>query len=132
MIFGTEETSDPNRTIEKVNDIVRKVGVEVDKVKYLGRVGKLVSGKVRVVRVECEDNETKRNLLKGAIKLKTESGFDRIYISPDLTKSQQLQDKTLRDKLKELRITCKEAKINNGEIIVMESRTRKILFSLLN
>ena len=132
VIFGIEESNEIGRTVEKIKDIVTKVGVEVDKVKYLERVGKFVSGKVRVVRVICEDNETRRNLLKGANKMKSEVGFDRIYISPDLTKCQQLQDKKLRDKLKDLRNTYKEAKINNGEIVVFEDGTRKVLFTPQN
>jgi len=47
----------------------------------------------------------------------------------DLTKIQQLQDKTLRDKLKEIRVDHKDAKINNGEVVVFEEANRKILFS---
>lgn len=133
VIFGINETNDPSLTFEKVKEIVGLIGVEVEKVKYIGRVGRAISGgKTRLVRITCEDNETRRNLLKGAMKLKNESGYERIYISPDLTKSQQVLDKKLREKLKELRVVHKEAKISNGDIIKMEGSARIVLFSQPN
>ena len=82
-----------------------------------------------MVRVICQDIETRRGILKGANKLRTVEGYERTYISPDLTKSQQEVDKRLRDKLRELRVQHKEAKINNGEIIIFESGTRIVLFA---
>jgi len=74
--------------------------------------------------------ETKRKFLKSANKLKQMEGFDKIYVSLDLTKMQQLQDKKLRDKLREIRVENREAKINNGEIITFENGARKILYTL--
>ncbi len=128
VIFGIDETSDENITKNKINEIITAIGVDASKVKYFGRVGRRVVGnKARVVRVVCEDLETKRGLLKGANKLKTIAGYERTYVSPDLTKSQQEEDKMLREKLKEIRGQYKEAKINNGEIVIMEGGNRKVL-----
>jgi len=94
-------------------------------------VGRLVVGaKPRMVRVVCDDAETKRKFLKESNRLKTIEGFENKYVSADLTKEQQIQDKNLRDKLKEFRVSFKEAKINNGEIVVFEDGTRKVLYSL--
>ncbi len=133
VIFGIEETNDQQVTKDKVNDIVRIAGVDTSKVKYFGRVGRLVAGaKARVVRVVCEDGEIRRNLLKGATKLKLELGYERVYISPDLTKEQQAVDKDLRVKLKEIRQQHKEAKINKNEIIIMDSGVRKVLYPVKN
>ena len=107
--------------------------MDSSKVKYFGRVGRQVVGaRARVVRVVCDDVETRRNVLKGAAKLKLETGFERVYISPDLTKEQQTIDKNLREKLKEIRVTQKEAKINHNEIIIIENSVRKVLYSLPN
>ena len=85
-----------------------------------------------MVRVVCEDAETKRAVLKGANKLKMEAGFERIYVSLNLTKEQQAQDKKLRDKLKEIRLQHKEAKINHNDIIIMDNGNRTVLYSLQN
>jgi hypothetical protein len=130
VIFGVEETNDENKTKSRVNDIIAGVGVDVNKVKYFGRVGRNTSGgKIRVVRVVCEDAETRRSVLKGANRLKTMEGFERTYTSADLIKSQQELDKQLKNKLKDIRIQYKDAKINNGEIIVFDSGTRTVLYT---
>jgi len=131
VLFGIQETNDEGITREKVKEIVEAVGIEEGKVKYFGRVGRnSVTNKMRVVRVVCEDVETKRKFLKSANKLKQMEGFDKIYVSLDLTKMQQLQDKKLQDKLREIRVENREAKINNGEIITFENGARKILYTL--
>jgi len=128
VVFGVEETNDENMTKSKIDDIMQAIGIDITKVKYMGRVGRTItSGKSRLVRVICEDAEVRRKVLKGANNLKTVHGFERTYISPDLTKSQQESDKQLRDKLKEIRLQYKEAKINNGEIIIIDNGNRKIL-----
>ena len=133
VIYGIEETNSEEATKEKVNDIVKVVGLDVSKIKYFGRVGRQVEGsRPRIVRVVCEDAESKRDLLKAANRLKGVEGFGSIYVGLDMTKTQQVQDKNLRDKLKDIRAVHKDAKINNGEIVVFEEGHRKILFSLQN
>ena len=130
VIFGIEETNDENATKVKINEITRAVGLDENKIKYFGRVGRLVAGaKPRIVRVVCEDAETKRRFLKESNRLKTMEGFANTYVAIDLTKAQQVQDKNLRDKLKEYRESNKEARINNGEIVVFEDGSRKVLYS---
>jgi len=130
VIFGIDETNDEAVTREKVNVIIRAVGLDESKIKYFGRVGRHVAGaRPRIVRVVCEDSEVKRNLLKATNRLKTLEGYSNIYIDLDLTKVQQIEDKKLREKLKEIRVTDKDAKINNGEIVIFESGSRKVLFS---
>jgi len=130
VIFGIDETNDEAMTREKVNVIIKAVGLDESKYKYFGRVGRLVAGaRPRIVRILCDDSEGKRNLLKATNRLKTMEGYSNIYIDLDLTKVQQNEDKKLREKLKEIRVTVKDAKINNGEIVVFESGSRKVLFS---
>ena len=130
VIFGIEETHDEMATREKVNAIINVVGLEESKIKYFGRVGRIVVGaKPRLVRVVCEDADTKRRFLKAANKLKTTENYANIYIAVDLTRVQQAQDKVLRDKLREFKDVHKEAKINNSEIVVFEEGNRKVLFS---
>ena len=132
VIFGIMETDDESVTRGKVNEIITVTGMDVNKVKYFGRVGRRTQdGKHRVVRVVCDDMETKRAVLKGANKLRMTTGYERTYISPDLTKCQQEMDKKLRDALREIRKDHKEAKISNGEIIIMNGGEREILFPVV-
>ena len=56
--------------------------------------------------------------------------FANKYVAMDLTKVQQVQDKNLREKLKEFRVSDKDARINNGEIVVFANGDRKVLYSL--
>jgi len=133
VIFGIDETNDEMATRAKVSTIVNALGLEDSKIKYFGRVGRLVPGvsaRARIVRVVCEDAETKRNCLKAANRLKTMEGYANIYMALDLTKVQQMQDKELREKLKEIRDVHKEAKINNGDIVIFEQNNRRVLYSL--
>ena len=39
VIFGLEETNDENIPKSKINEVVAAVGMNIDKVKYFGRVG---------------------------------------------------------------------------------------------
>ena len=73
-----------------------------------------------------------KKCFEGAAKLKLESGYECIYISPDLTKEQQTLDKKLRDKLKEIRILHKDAKISHNEIIKFDNGNRTVLYPLQN
>src|SRR3989442_7044746 len=133
VICGIEETNDQQLTKDKVNEIITVVGVDLNKVKYFGRIGRVgTEARTRAVRLVCDDVETRRNVLKGAAKLKLETGYERIYISPDLTKEQQTLDKKLRDKLKEIRILHKDAKISHNEIIKFDNGNRTVLYPLQN
>ena len=133
VIFEIDETSNEDRTRDKVKDILQAVGIDEAKVKYFGRVGKnITENKTRLVRVVCDDSETKRKILKDANKLKGIEGYNRIYISLDLTKVQQTVDKKLRDKLREIRVSNRDAKINNGDIVVFENGFRRVLYCQQN
>src|SRR3989442_15652517 len=131
VILGIEETNDEFATKEKLKNIINALGADENKIKYYGRVGRVGQGtKARIVRVTCEDAETKRNFLKSANKLKTMEGFANVYVALDLTKVQQTQDKNLREKLKDIRLTHKDAKINNREIVIFDNGNRKVLSAL--
>ena len=60
VIFGIEETNDEFATKEKLKNIINALGADENKIKYYGRVGRVGQGtKARIVRVTCEDAETK-------------------------------------------------------------------------
>ena len=130
VIFGIDETNDEMATRAKVSTIVNALGLEDSKIKYFGRVGRLIAGaRARIVRVVCDDAEVKIKFLKAANRLKSMEGYENVYVALDLTKVQQLQDKSLREKLKEIRVEHKEAKISNGDIVIFDQGIRKVLHS---
>ena len=82
------------------------------------RVGRLIEGKLRPVRVVIKSLDGKREILARAKHLKEHDKFKRMFISPDLTRKQQEVDKTLRVELKRLREGGEpEAKIKAGKIV---------------
>jgi len=66
-------------------------------------VGKVDGAKIRPVRICIEDADIRRKILKKANSLKDNKKFEKIYIyiSPDLTKKQQEEDKKLREIVKD-------------------------------
>ena len=73
--------------------------------------------------------EERRKILLGAKNLRNSSDFGMIYIAPDLTKSQQEEDRKLREKLKEFRQQgIQNVRIVKGQIVKEENGARKVLF----
>ena len=100
---------DPSRHIEEVYRIGRYDGVKIEE------------GKTRPVRIKVKTIEGRTELLKRARELKT-SGFSRVFIAPDLTRKQQVIDKELREKLKELK-----SKVDDGEKSMLRIKSGKIV-----
>jgi hypothetical protein len=103
---------------------------EMGEIKFMGRIGKL-GGQVscRPYRVVIGEGEIRREILKGSSKLKQVSGLENIYVSPDLTKVQQAEDKNLRKKLKEIREAGeREAKIAQGKIVKWTDNQVQVLY----
>ena len=62
--------------------------------------------------------ESRNNVLKRAKDLKDSNEFKRIYVSPDLTRKQQLIDKDLRDHVKQFRQDGQEnVSIRGGKVV---------------
>jgi len=76
---------------------------DAGEVQILGRIGK-VGGKPRPIRVKLGNWENRRRVLLKAKMLKDITGFENIYVCPDLTRSQQKEDKKLRDQVRDFRI----------------------------
>ena len=127
----SEEMSD-KETEEFVAEMLSTVvGTEEVDMKVHGRLGRKESDKKRPVRVEISDAAARRTIMKKAINLKKEPKYEKIYVSPDLTRKQQEMDKALRDKVKELRAQGVEGvKINKGCVVKeVEGGTREVLYN---
>ena len=106
VIMGIPEEGEDGGGVDIVKDVIHGLlpGVKVN-FTMVGRIGRKVEGArgPRPVRIRVEDAGHRVKLLVRAKDLKTISELSGIYISPDLTKEQQVQDKKLRDEVKKLR-----------------------------
>jgi hypothetical protein len=134
IFHGVEESDDAAGDVEKVREILSK-GLNLDCERHMGemyRIGMKKEDKVRPIRLVVKTLEGKIEIIKRAKQLKDVSEFNKIYISPDLTRKQQLEDKELRDKLKSFRKddhTGARIIIKGGKIVMEKADgQRSILF----
>ena len=129
VIMGIDESKNEQETKEFVEEIFSKL-LEHDMVEYevKGRIGK-VRDKCRPVRVEVINASGRRQIMKKAKTLKEDRKFEKIFVSPDLTRKQQEENKTLRDKLKEFRNQgMLGIKISKGCIVREQGNSREVLY----
>jgi PHD-finger len=119
VLMGVPEEGNDGEGTEKVAEVINGLIPEA-KVDFVlvGRIGKKENG-TRPIRIRVEDQSHRRKLLGRAKDLKSMEGLGRIYIVPDLTRVQQLEDKKLRDEVKRLRATGERGvKIEKGVVVV--------------
>jgi len=133
---GTNESNiegAKSKDLEAVNEVLKK-GLKIDAERHVievHRIGKLDSGKARPMRVKIQTLEARSEIIARARTLKDSDEYKNIYVSPDLTRKQQKDDKELRYKLKEIRQTNQFARINQGRIVAKDANGQiKVLFSL--
>jgi hypothetical protein len=132
VILGMKET-DNDEYKDDVEELIKELmgGLYV-KIQVGERIGRK-DGKARPVRITVEDLRHRRNILRKAKELKNMEGKERIYITPDLTRLQQEDDKKLRDQVKIFRNRGDiDAKIVRGEVVKGEGNDRQVLFKLNN
>jgi hypothetical protein len=122
VIMGIDEQGEEevrSGILGKIGQILGEVGQGRGcQFRYIGRIGKKQEGRSRPVRIEMEDMNLRRRVLSKAKTLKESTSYNRVFIVPDLTRSQQLVDSKLRDKVRELRKGgVKDARIERGEIV---------------
>ena len=129
VVMGVDEGMGDNEARKYVEEMFATImEKEVTSLDWKGRIGR-VGSKCRPIRVGIEDHVYRRTLMKKARSLRDSKEYEKIFISPDLTRKQQEDDKTLRDKLKEFRNEGIEGvKINRGSIIRMDGSNRVVLF----
>lgn len=120
IIMGLSEEMNEKETEEFIGEMLGVI-LETEEVelKVHGRIGKKQDGdKKRPVKVEIKDATVRRRIIQKASNLKKETKYEKTYISPDLTRKQQEEDKALRDKVKEFRNQGMEGvKISKGCVV---------------
>ena len=92
----------------------------------MGRVGRQGQSS-RPLRIDIEDAEHRRRLLSRGKQLKAaeDEMLKKTHSAPDLTRTQQEDEKKLRDKLTELRTSeLRNIKITKGKIVKEEDGSR--------
>ena len=128
--FHREKPEDDGREHDRqMTEEILRVGLQLDPSRHIEEVfrigrydeAKIKDGKIRPIRIKIKTVEGRSEMLKRAKDLKT-NGFSKVFIAPDLTRRQQLMDKELREKLKEIKTEANDAeksmfKIKAGKIV---------------
>lgn len=104
---------------EMAKEILRD-GLRMDAERHIdevGRIGRYQAGKMRPLRIKVKSEESKFEIFKRAKNLKENESFKKVYITHDLTRKQQAEDKVLRTKLVAIRVDNPSAIIRNGKIV---------------
>ena len=107
---------------QKVSEIFKHFGTKasVNNAIQLGKKG----DKKRLLKVTVSSDKEKAAILRSCTHLRKESTptqFSNVFITPDLTPQQQLQNKILRNKLAEMNQDGKLYRIKNGQIVRRET-----------
>ena len=107
---------------QKVSEIFKHLGTKasVNNAVRLGKKGE----KNRLLKVTVSSGKEKAAILRSCTHLRKESTptqFSNVFITPDLTPQQQLQNKILRNKLAEMNQDGKLYRIKNGQIVRRET-----------
>ena len=138
VIYGIEESkkeSVEERTAEdriKVGEMARHVEVEVSgvvDVKYrAGKKSEEAGAKPRPMIVRVSDDETRERLLANARKLMRVEGWQRVFISPDMTWEQREEGRKIEKELRD-QAEAKTAEATNegkkGKFIVVGPRGKR-------
>ena len=127
VISGIAESTsgsieEKNRDKERVNCLLKELSIDGDEIlRRIHRIGKQVEGRDRLLRVVCCDEESKIGVLRQA-KLLRNTSFKKVYINPDLTKTQREERKRLREELKRRKDVGEDVTIRYGRIVAASDR----------
>jgi hypothetical protein len=119
VVMGIPEGDDDNDKVEirkVLGTLVKELCVEGE---VMGRVGKK-GDRARPIRVKLSGLGDKRRILARAKNLKSEIGFDSVYVVPDLTVVQQMEDRRLREEVRRLRSSGVTGVHISGGIVVSD------------
>lgn len=113
---STDERATADR--EHVDSILEDIAdVDDDAVSKCHRIGRYMTGKVRLLRVVLKDEETKQSILVKAKQLRNTPSYRNIYVNPDLTTIQRNADKMLREELKRRKNEGHDVIIRRNKIV---------------
>lgn len=85
------------------------------------RIGRLQSGRGRLLRVTLEDEPSKTQMLRNAKFLRSSSRFKNVYVNPDRTPKEQMTFKANLQELQERRRRGEDAVLYRGRVTASDS-----------
>lgn len=121
MIFGLDEkqgTVDERRFHDKqmVGELFETIDLEDVEFTDCLRIGKHSGNKPRPLKIKLKDRNKKLSILRKSKELRTSTRFKAVYISSDLTKSQQSEQFLLRKELKRQNDAGQNMVLYNGQL----------------
>lgn len=122
MIYGLSEanmgtlSNNKDCDVNKINELLSYFGHCDIKLSECRRVGKIVNGKTRPLKVVLPSQDIKRTILNQAKSLKNSDKFRRVFIHQDRTKMQQQEWFDLRKELEMRKQSGEDVVIYNGKI----------------
>lgn len=128
VIAGIAENNSAEEDMEAVKTLIEEeldIVAEIEKVVRCGREKSNDPDKPRFLKLFMKTQDNRKKILQNAKNLRNSNDEhikSKVYISPDLTKKQQLAAKNLRDRLKTVRRENPEKtyKIQRDEIVEVE------------
>ncbi len=125
MIFGLPEEASEETDQEAVVELLQKVGADQGFVSFR-RLGNLRDdGSGRPIKIGMSTVDIKVAALSKAKVLKDKTGYDKVYIKPDLTKMQLRRQRKLVGDLRIANINERRMKIYNGRLVPLEKKGEK-------
>lgn len=123
VISGIPECVDGNALdrkkwdTEKVENLFRALDdLSSDQIAQIHRIGKVGSSRPRILRIVCNDAKARQSLLRKAKNLRAMPEYANVFINPDLTPSQQREQKRLREELKRRKNLGEDVIIRHGKV----------------
>jgi len=120
------ESEDPNTRKKEDIDFVKSVFSDVlstpATISNAIRLGKK-SHRTRLLKIMVQSVEEKKAILRNKLKLRADQNPDpvrNLFITPDLTPSEQKESKALRQQLTQMNKGTKKYRIKNGQIVQRE------------
>lgn len=132
IMFNLPESKKDDHSERKTEDLVRceevikeSVGVQDLYIEEVFRLGRFEPGKTRGLLIKLKDQRTKWAVIGKSKRLKDSSNEMRknIIIVPDLTREEQVENKKLREELREKREQGGKWIIKRGKVIQIAERT---------
>ena len=108
---------------KKVKEILNELDLSTTKVKEVVRIGRQQAGVNRIMRVSLVDEDSRKNVLRNAKNLRSNTKYKKTYINPDRTPYEQKLFKACYLEFKERRSKGEDVIIYRGEIVRREAVT---------
>lgn len=122
MIFGLPEKTNGSLSerqqfdVAQISDLFGEVGLSGEKPEQSRRVGRMIDGRARPLKVKMEVHEDKQRILRCRKNLRDSSSYKHVFITNDETKMQQEEMRKLRLELKRRRALGEDVVIFNHQI----------------